>query len=238
MKNKQLFTGWSVSFFLLTIVLALFSWIGSIYGLGAVQSLLSTEGIRWILGHVIENYVYTPALGVVLLLFMGLGIGVHAGLGDALKRLFQRKKLLSRKERRSVILASITILIYIGVFALLMVLPWNFLQSITGSWLYSPFSKGFIYIFSVGVGCSGLVYGYASETFRKVSDVVEGMSCLIGRYASYFVGLFFVVQFFYSFEYTGFVNWMGIPTDVFNVLFQFCCYLPLITEIFRLRKLL
>ena len=27
--------------------------------------------IRWVLGHVVENYVQTPALGVVLVLLMG-----------------------------------------------------------------------------------------------------------------------------------------------------------------------
>ena len=60
----------SLVFFLLTVVLALFSWIASAYGVGEVQSLLSAEGIRCMLVHVLENYVHAPALGIMLVLFM------------------------------------------------------------------------------------------------------------------------------------------------------------------------
>ena len=47
MKSKYYFPHTATVFFLLTVAVALFSWIGSIYGLGKVQSLLSPEGIRW-----------------------------------------------------------------------------------------------------------------------------------------------------------------------------------------------
>ena len=229
MKSKSFVSDWSVFFFLLTVALSLFSWIGSIYGMEGVQSLLSAEGIRWVLGHVVENYVNAPALGIVLILFIGSGIGIHAGLVDALRQLFlQERRLLSRKERRSLILALIALLAYGGVVLLLTMLPWNFLQGITGSWLHSPLSKGFVYILSVGIGLSGMVYGYASDTFRGVSDVVNGMSCLIARKASYFVTLFFVVQFFSSLSYTHVVEWMSISSGVQEVLFQLFCFLPLL----------
>lgn len=71
MKNRKYISRVGICFFFMTWVLALFSWIGNIYGVGEVQSLLSAEGIRWVLGHVVENYVQAPALGVVLILFMG-----------------------------------------------------------------------------------------------------------------------------------------------------------------------
>ena len=86
MKNNVGHSRMGLLFFLLTLVLALVSWIGSIYGVGEVQSLLSAEGIRWVLGHVVENYVRCPALGMMLILFMGLGIVVQSGLYDILKR--------------------------------------------------------------------------------------------------------------------------------------------------------
>ena len=47
MKNNYYFPHVATFFFLLTVIVALVSWIGSIYGLGTVQSLLSPEGIRW-----------------------------------------------------------------------------------------------------------------------------------------------------------------------------------------------
>ena len=64
----------SLIFFLLTLALALFSWVGSVYGVNGVQSLLSAEGIRWVLGHVLENYVLAPALGIILVLLMCLSL--------------------------------------------------------------------------------------------------------------------------------------------------------------------
>ena len=81
MKNKRKgFAGWSITFFMLMLGVALFSWIGSIYGIGNIQSLLSAEGVRWLLGHVMSNYMQTPALGIVLVLMMGLGVGMQSGL--------------------------------------------------------------------------------------------------------------------------------------------------------------
>lgn len=229
MKNKPFVFDWSVFFFLLTVALAFFSWMGSIYGMENVQSLLSAEGVRWVLSHVVENYVETPALGIVLILFMGIGISSRAGLVDALRQLFhQERRQLSRKERRSLMLALIALLVYGGVVFLLTMLPWNFLQGITGSWVHSPLSKGFVYILSVGIGLSGMVYGYASDAFRGASDVVNGMSCLIARKASYFVSLFFVVQFFYSLDYTRMAEWMNWGDGVMEVMFQLFCFLPLL----------
>ena len=105
MKSNRFSSTLSIVFFLLTLALALFSWIGSIYGLGEVQSLLSAEGIRWVLGHVVENYVQSPVLGMVLILFMGLGIVRCSGLYDAVKRFAGRNKLVSRKERRALTLS-------------------------------------------------------------------------------------------------------------------------------------
>lgn len=60
MKNNYYFPHVATFFFLLTVIVALVSWIGSIYGLGTVQSLLSPEGIRWELRHITSNYVKTP----------------------------------------------------------------------------------------------------------------------------------------------------------------------------------
>ena len=61
MRNNRYLYGWGVAFFLMTVVLALFSWIGSIYGIAEVQSLLSAEGVRWMLNHSVTNYLQAPA---------------------------------------------------------------------------------------------------------------------------------------------------------------------------------
>lgn len=228
MKNKYSIHRFSIVFLGLTLALILVSWIGSIYGVGEVQSLLSADGIRWLLGHVVENYVQAPALGVMLILFMGLGVVVRSGLYDVLKRLGQKEKQLSRKERRALTLA-VAIGGFYGLLVILsLFLPWNFLLGITGSWLHSPFSKGLVYILSVGVGLSGMVYGYMSDAFHRLSDVFEGMSFLIARSASYWVALFFVVQFFSSLEYTRLMEWVKVDGGILDILYPLFCYIPLL----------
>lgn len=228
MKSKgKGFAGWSIVFFMLTLGVALFSWVGSIYGVGHVQSLLSAEGVRWLMGHVMSNYLQTPALGVVLVLLMGMGVGMQSGLWNALKRFFQPGILLSRKERRALMLALVTLSVYVLLLVVSILLPWNIAQGVTGAWMHSPLYKGWVYVFSLGVGLSGLVYGYASDTFVRFSDVFASMSLLIARYASFFVMLFFLSQFFASLNYTRMDECLGISPEILSWISQFCSYIPL-----------
>ena len=226
MKSNRFSSTLSIVFFLLTLALALFSWIGNVYGMSGIQSLLSTEGIRWVLGHVMENYVQTPALGMVLILFMGVGIGLRSGLYDAIRRFLYKGKLLSRRERRALTLSLGVLGLYLMSLGIVMLLPWNLFLSVTGGWAHSPFSKGCIYLLSLGIGLSGMVYGYITNIYRTLWDVVQGMSFLIARQSSYFVTLFFVVQFFSSLEYVGWIAYLGWSEEVLEVIFQLCCYLP------------
>ena len=229
MKNKRKgFANWSVTFFMLMLGVSLFSWIGSIYGIGHVQSLLSAEGLRWLLGNVMSNYMQTPALGIVLVLMMGLGVVGQSGLWYAMKRFFQPGILLSRKERRALMLAFGALLGYALLIVASILLPWSIAQGVTGVWLHSPLFKGFIYVFSLGIGLSGLVYGYASDTFLRFSDVFDAMSKLIARYASFFVMLFFLAQFFASVTYTRIDECLGISPELLSWLSQFCSYIPFI----------
>ena len=227
MKSNRFSSTLSIVFFLLTLALALFSWIGSIYGLGEVQSLLSAEGIRWVLGHVVENYVQSPVLGIVLILFMGMGIVLRSGLYDAVKRFAGRNKLLSRKERRALTLAVGVLLLYFAMLVMSMFLPWNLYWNITGGWLHSPFSKGLVYLLSIGMGLGGMVYGYVSDTFRRFSDVVEGMSSLIAERSFTFVSLFFIIQFFSSLEYAHLAEWMNVDDSILRGLYVVSCVFSL-----------
>ena len=233
MKSNRFSSTLSIVFFLLTLALALFSWIGSIYGLGEVQSLLSAEGIRWVLGHVVENYVQSPVLGIVLILFMGVGIVFRSGLYDAGKRFAGRNKLFSRKERRALTLAVGVLLLYFAMLVMSMFLPWNLYWNITGGWLHSPFSKGLVYLLSIGIGLGGMVYGYVSDTFRHLFDVVEGMSSLIAERSFTFVSLFFIIQFFSSLEYTHLAEWMNVDDSILRGLYVVSCVFAL----FRLDSL-
>ena len=229
MKNKQLMSLLSVVFFMMTLVLVLLSWIGSMYGWHSVQSILSEEGIRWVLNHAINDYVQTPALGIVLVLFMGIGVGIRAGFYNVCRRMFAREGYVSGKERRSFTFSSVVALCY--VLTILSFIP--FLRSVTGSLLHSPFQQGFFYILSFGLGLVGVVYGYASNNYRQVNQVFEGMASLISRVAHYFITLFFVVQFFSVLNYTQLLQTVGVSNSTVDILFTICCYLPLLICCFK-----
>ena len=63
-------------FLLLTLAVIVLSWIFDIYGLSVfqpqtgeeirVQSLLSPEGVRWLLRHVVTNFTGFAPLGLVI----------------------------------------------------------------------------------------------------------------------------------------------------------------------------
>ena len=204
MMNKRLLPGLSLLFFVLTVALVFASWMGSIYGQDTFQSLLSEDGIRWALKHVVGNYVHSPLLGILLVLFMGVGVGWRSGMYHALIRFLSRKKLLSGKERRAMM--SVIVVVTGYVLSVFMAVP--FLKSITGGFARSPFLEGLAYIISVGLGVSGMVYGYAINAFRSLNDVFRAMSCLIAECADWLVCLFFIVQFFSVLAYSGIGHWL------------------------------
>lgn len=74
-------------FLLLFLLTALLSWTGSIYEWEGVRSLLSDEGLRWLLRTLLDDYLLSPVFQAVVCLFFGVGLFVHSGLGNACRRM-------------------------------------------------------------------------------------------------------------------------------------------------------
>lgn len=93
MRNKWRMPHPATMFFLLTLAVIFLSWIFDIYGLSVlqpqtgeeirVQSLLSPEGVRWMLRHVITNFTGFAPLGLVIVAMFGIGVAQHSGFIDA-----------------------------------------------------------------------------------------------------------------------------------------------------------
>ena len=89
MKSKRYIWHPATVFFLLACLVVFLSWISEVYGMNIVRSetgevirvrsLLSPEGLRWLLRHVVENYVEFRALGPVLLVVAGVSVCLHSG---------------------------------------------------------------------------------------------------------------------------------------------------------------
>lgn len=93
MRNKWCMPHPATMFFLLTLGIIFLSWIFDVYGLNVrlpqtgeeirVQSLLSPEGIRWLLRHVVTNFTGFAPLGLVIVAMFGIGVAQHSGFIDA-----------------------------------------------------------------------------------------------------------------------------------------------------------
>lgn len=226
MKNKTFFHPATV-FFLLSVCIIICSWIGSGYGWYGIQNLLSVDGIRWILRHAQENFMYSPALAMACMLFFGSGLVVHSGLGDAMHRMVAHDKILSRKQKRALLFSGISACLYVTICCLLIWGPWGIVRSVTGMFEGSPLEDGFIVVISLGIGLCGIVYGFSVDNYRRDKDVYQGMSCLYASFAEYFVCLFFVEQFFASLEYSGLTVFLGIPLEIVSLFYVLSCIFPI-----------
>ena len=72
MKNRR-FPHPAACFFLLTVLAAFTSWVGTVYEWAGVRSLLGDEGFRWTLRAVGGLYLHSPLLPAALVLFLGAG---------------------------------------------------------------------------------------------------------------------------------------------------------------------
>lgn len=89
-------------FLLLTLAVIFLSWIFDVYGISVIQpqtgeeihvlSLLSPEGIRWLLRHVVTNFTGFAPLGLVIVAMFGIGVAQHSGFIDACIRRGVRKQ--------------------------------------------------------------------------------------------------------------------------------------------------
>jgi aminobenzoyl-glutamate transport protein len=227
MKNKYGTCLWSLVFGGLTVGIALFSWVATIYGLEPVQNMLSEEGVRWMLNHTVSNYANHPVLGNALVLLMGLGIGTHVGLFNSVVRFIQPGNRISSKEKRSLYLSVIVGLCYL----VLLLCSFPFLMSVIGTFLHSPLYNGLFYILSVGIGLMGIVYGFVSNGYVHVRQVFDGLSYLISRFADCWVALFFIVQFFTVADYICLFDWFMLKKEWMDMLSLLCGCLPFIWKI-------
>lgn len=101
MKSKLRLPHPATMFFLMTLAVIFLSWIFEIYGMSVrlpqtgeeirVQSLLSPEGMRWMLRNAVTNFTGFAPLGLVIVAMFGIGVAQHSGFIDACIRIGIRR---------------------------------------------------------------------------------------------------------------------------------------------------
>ena len=232
MRNRNIVHPATV-FFLLWWIVALLSWIGSVYAWDGVRNIISTEALRWFLRYTEESLMSSPALYLAIIFFMSFGLFVHSGMKDVLWRILGHERKLSGKEKKSLVAAAIVAIVYFILYALLAWGPWNIVRGVTGRYVDSPLHDGAYCILAIGIGLTSMTYGYSSDRYRSDTDIVNGMSYLFSRLPSYLVSLFFVIQFLVVFSYSGLPTFIGITDVTLGFIYWTCCIVTLLWVYYR-----
>ena len=160
------------------LLLILVSWIWSAaMPMSGVRSMLSSEGIRWFLGH-FAHMLATPLLMWLLLLAMSWGVLRDSGLlqlfaarRDHVRGTQTAIRLRSYRQRRAVMLTALFLLFYIAVVLLLTVVPHAVLLSATGSLWPSPFSASLVPVIAFGILLCSIVFGVVAGRYESLQGV-------------------------------------------------------------------
>ena len=174
------------------LLLMLVSWIWSAaVPASGVRSMLSSEGIRWFLGHFAEMLA-TPLLVWILLLAAAYGCVVSSGL--------LRGQRAYRAQRARVVTMLFAV-IYVGVVLLMTVVPHAVLLSADGSLWPSPFSSSLVPLVSFGIMAAALIYGTVSGSFLTLGHAVQSLVRGLQSVAPLLLLYILLAQLYYSLSF-------------------------------------
>ena len=136
-----------------------------------LRSLLSAEGIRWMVGSIGDNLA---GRGLVWLLLgsMAFGSVKFCGILDVPRKW----KAMSFWDRFGVMVALAELLVIVVLTLLLTVLPHAVLLGVTGNLYPSSFSKSLFFIICLSVCLICVSFGVVSSRLRSLEEVCD---CLV-----------------------------------------------------------
>ncbi|SKC56188.1 AbgT family transporter [Maledivibacter halophilus] len=149
-----------------------------------------------------SNYYFMVA-STVLITFLGTIVTekiVEPRLGEYKGQNADETMEVTKEEKKGLVAAGLSILVFIGVFLLLM-LPENAILKVDGS-LKTFTSNGLVPVIMLFFLIPGLVYGITSGTIKSDKDVVKFMGKSMSNMGGYLVLVFFAAQFIKYFSYT------------------------------------
>ena len=172
-------------------LLIILSWILSTTMTEGVRSLLSSEGIRWFFGS-FTGIIASPLLVWLLLALIAIGSVQKSGL-TAWKRHY--------RDRLALRVATVSLLIYLTLIALLTFLPHAILLSATGDLCPSAFSRSLGPIIAFGICVLSITYGVVSGRLKSLSSVIHSLSYGIEKGAVLLVLYILLIQFYESLRF-------------------------------------
>lgn len=177
------------------LVLAIVSWIGSVYGLD-VHNLLSGEGLRWCVSNVLANFRHAP-LAEILLALLALGILTESGFCRTLIDFLHPHHSLrdiSLKRQRAFQLSLLAVILCIALTLSLTFFNNSLLLSAFGTFVGSALQHGLFPLLLLLLMVVGVVFGTTSGRFLTAADLIHAAGWLLSRVADYFLTLFLAAQ--------------------------------------------
>ena len=230
----------AVIYLILLILIILISWIGSVIEIKhssgntdlAIRSALGASGVRWAVRSAADCLRNAP-IGNAIMLF--LTIGVFKGCG--VQRALLNYKSLSPKERTSLHLGLIVLIVCIVVVILGLFAGSRLLLSVTGRLHGSPLFDGFIFLLLLTVAVPSLVYGFSSDNIRNLNDCMNAFASMAVQMTHFIITLLVAAQLIQVIEYTNLYQFVGLSTNAFRYIAFFVYWLPLPVIMYMYRGL-
>lgn len=153
--------------FTLQLLIMQVSWVlAAAIPTSGVRSLLSSEGLRFLLGR-FSDVLGTPVLLDLLLLLMAYGSLKGCGI-------LHFKP--SYRQNRALIITLLLLVAYLGVIILLTMTPHAILLSATGLLWPSPFSAAAVLFLAFGITLLCTLYGYVAGNYLSIADVYQSLT--------------------------------------------------------------
>jgi len=197
---------------LLLLGLVIASWLVGLYGVDAVNSLLSGEGLRWWMRSVLPSFAAAP-VGEALLLLFALGIV---------------RRSCRRWNGKAFAWAF-------AVFAVLMgLLLWGTtsgtLLSAMGRWAHSPLAAAWLPVAVALVAIPCLCYGLTDGAITTRAQLERALRSEVARCASALLALFVASQLTAIVEYSGLAAVCGISAKSLRVIALVLYWAPFIAH--------
>lgn len=174
------------------LLIMLVSWLlSAAFPTSGIRSLLSSEGLRWLMGH-FSQLLATPLLAWLLLCAMAWGCLLRSGL---------LVRPTNYRERRAQLMALLLLAVIVGVMLLLTVVPHAVLLSAVGGLWPSPFSASLVPVVAFSITLVSAFYGLVSGRFENISAVYDAVLFGIRQGAPLFLFYVLVIQIYESFMF-------------------------------------
>lgn len=189
---------------ILELMLIFLSWIlSSVFtGLG-IRTLISSEGIRWMLGNFTDN-LSGSLLVWLILAGMAWGTVRRSGVDKTVCKLFASAGTTYRERLAFAIMAAELLLVVI-VMLLLTCMPQATLLSATGNLFPSSFSRSIVAVVCFVVIVLSATFGLVTGSVKSLADMAECLVAGCRSVSSLIVLYVFANQLYFSVAYVFFL---------------------------------